>query len=103
MKALALGVLLLALPALADPPGDAPVWQPVPGGYFVNELASKNLDARLAAQHFEIVRLTTANESLRADIRALEHRPALTWKGVALLVGGGLVLGAGVTALALRR
>ena len=52
------------------------------------------MDARLTADAQEIAQL-------RKDKAALEAQPALTWKGAAILVGVGILLG-GSVALVVR-
>lgn len=106
-RALVLAVALMAFPVLADPPGpgDQPLMQEVPGGYFVNELGMEKLNGELAAFQVKIAKLDTENKSLRTSLQDLEGRPLLTWKAVALLLGGGLVLGgvAGGVAVAVAK
>lgn len=98
MKTLAL-LLLLSLPAGAD---DAPRMERVEPGHVVtsaswllNDTGKARLDAAIAADRQRIAQLEQDKTQLGAV-------PALTWKGAAVLVGAGLVVGL-VVGLAVRR
>lgn len=97
----ALAALFLAVPAYADEPqlaeglikSDAPVWQPAPGGFFVNDAGNNKLNGELASMQFDLARLGAENVSLRKDLTSLSAAPLLTWKAALILVGVGLLVG----------
>ncbi len=72
-----------------------PNWVLTPNG-------KERLDATLERQVSELVTLRAENSSLKTDLETMAAKPALTWKAVALLVGGGLVLGVTVGVLVSR-
>ncbi len=76
-----------------------PNWVLTPNG-------KARLDATLERMDREVFQLRVENSSLRADVTEMAAKPALTPMAVALLVGGGLVLGLAVgvpIAIAVRR
>lgn len=81
-------------PRMYQPPAPGevvgyPNWVLTPDG-------KAKLDATLERQFSELVSLRAEKQSLQADLRKMESKPALTPLGVVLLVGAGLVVG-GVT------
>lgn len=96
MKSLALAlVLLLSGQAVA---GDAPLLEPVPGGVFINDSGMHMLNLQLADYQRRIAALAVENEALKASTEAMAAKPALTVKAVVILIGLGVVIGAGATA-----
>ncbi len=72
-----------------------PNWVLTPNG-------KAKIDETVGRQVSELVTLRAENLSLRTDVEVMAAKPALTWKAVALLVGGGLVLGVTVGVLVTR-
>jgi hypothetical protein len=56
------------------------------------------IDETLNRQLTESTILRAENGSLKTSLAEMEAKPALTWKGALLLVGLGVVIGAGATA-----
>jgi hypothetical protein len=97
---LALLVLLVAGTARGE--ADAPRMEHVAPGYVItrpswvlNEPGKEKLDAFIQGD-------TQTIAQCKADTTALKAEPALTWKGAALLVGIGILLG-GTVVLAVKR
>lgn len=67
-----------------------PNWVLTPDG-------KERLDATLSRQFSELVQLRTENSELKIALVTWEAKPALTWRGAALIFAGGVVVG-GVTA-----
>ncbi len=76
-----------------------------PDWSLTNE-GKQRLDATLERQVRELEQLRVENASLKTTLVEWQAKPALTWSGALLLVGGGIVLGALVAipvAMAARR
>lgn len=74
--------------------------------WSLTDEGQRRIAETLDRQVRELEKLRAENTSLRVDITKASERPALTFAGVALLMGGGFVLGALVAipvALAVRR
>jgi hypothetical protein len=99
MKPLLLALLILSSVARGQAPADAPLIQPVPGGYFVNEPGMTKLNTELAGWQRERDELRAQNARLTSDIVHAAARPALTWKSGLILLLAGAAAGATVTAL----
>lgn len=81
-------------PRMYQPPAPGetvgyPNWVLTPDG-------KEKLDATLARNFSELVQLRTENASLKHSLVEMESKPAMTWKGAAVLLAVGAVVGAGV-------
>jgi hypothetical protein len=95
-----LALLLASSVAWAD---DAPRMEPAKvghvltyQGWVLNEPGKRKLDDSIARWDKELFHLRAANTKLREDITEMAAKPALTWKGAAVLVGIGVVVGIAV-------
>lgn len=93
-------LLLLSGASQAQTPNDAPLIQPVPGGYFINEPGMTKLNTELADYQRERADLRARCARLETDIRVAASRPALTWKSAVLLLVAGAIVGGTVVAIA---
>jgi hypothetical protein len=110
LRAYAIALCLIPALAFGDDPGRLyqppapemvgyPNWVLTPDG-------KARIDARLERYDREVFQLRVENSSLRTDVEEMAKKPALTFKGAAILVGVGLVLGLAVgvpIAIAVRR
>lgn len=87
-----LAASLFASSAVAQS-SDAPLLQPMSGGYFVSETGMTKLNTELAEYQRERAALRAENARLKQDIATAASRPALTWKSTLVLMVTGALLG----------
>lgn len=98
LRLTAIATLLVVTPAFAQDAGPRMYQPPAPEmvGYpnwVLTPDGHSRLTAQLQHDAEEKARLRSENASLRASLVEWEGKPALTWRGALLLVGGGLALG----------
>lgn len=64
--------------------------------WVVTPAGKELIDATIERQFTELLQLRTENLELKSELVKWEAKPALTWKGAAVLLAVGAVVGAGV-------